>query len=493
MTVHTASLLLLSIIVATTKASLLRGEAYQQQRELQSHCPCWNQNYLYSTLRGLHIDNYVRATPASPVSTLTTSSRELSTTIYKSQPGGDIFSSCEVRDETGNVLNLHEWITTSQFKDCRDLLDEWYDRCPPREFEDDTDFVNLRDRTLLVRNAVTDRLTPLAVKPPNYIHTPNNDVNGRKHLVTDRFLDNTEVFFAGPFNGESNSDPKIQFNLKQVTCPAADDACATYTNCYTIESLSTGTSQTVWRVYAEDSENLPCAQTEPPTCQVDSVTGFGIQSQNDRAEVLDSMKWQFIQEGSSYRIVNAASKRRLYVQKVQNPDGSYSFGAVFNDDTPSDEELWDLVPVIPIELEGYDFQGHGYCVNSSGQTYSFHRLVNINKVEVCGVRCRQEADANQYTLMGVNYHPDVNGGNCNCMQASDGNSGEIVGVLDHSDATELCYSLVSYTKPQLGNPSSRRISNTKEGCAQCCIDICDLISNSDEEFYECISVPWCGC
>eukprot|EP00956_Cyclotella_meneghiniana_P026828 scaffold59012_cov69-Cyclotella_meneghiniana.AAC.2 len=499
MTVRTTSLLLLSILVATTKASLLRGDANQQQRELQSHCPCWNQKYLYFTLRGLHIEKYVRAAPGnadeavtSNVSTLTTSFRELSVTGYNSLPSGVNLSSCEVRDEIGKVLDVHEGLTTSQYLDCRNLLDEWYDRCPPEVFEDDTGFVNLRDRTLYIRNAVTEPNTPLSYGPRNYIHTPNNDANGRKHLVTDRFPDNSQVFFAGPYNGGSNIDPNVQFNLKQVTCPAPDDdACATYNNCYTIESLSTGTSRTVWRVYAED---FPCAQTEPPSCQVNFETGFGIQSQDGSAEVLDSMKWQFIQEGSSYRIVNAANGRHLLVQQVrvqqeQTYDGSYSFGAAFNDDRSPDEGLWDLVPVIPTELEGYQYQGRGYCVNSSGQTYSFHRLVNINKVEVCGVRCRQEADLNQYTLVGVNYHPDVNGGNCNCMQVSDANSGKIEGVLDYSDARELCYSLVSYRTPQAENPSSSTPNSytpSEESCAEC-VNICEIKSDTDEEYNECIS------
>eukprot|EP00956_Cyclotella_meneghiniana_P018840 scaffold31746_cov31-Cyclotella_meneghiniana.AAC.1 len=81
------------------------------------------------------------------------------------------------------------------------------------------------------------------------------------------------------------------------------------------------------------------------------------------------MKWQFIPEGDSYYIVNAANGRRLYAQEWRNP--GMIFGAVFKDYATFNDQLWDLVPVVPIDLTnlGYEYQGRGYCTNASGQTY----------------------------------------------------------------------------------------------------------------------------
>lgn len=295
--------------------------------------------------------------------------------------------------------------------------------------QDGADFLDLSNQTLLIRNAASNR----------YIHTPDNDVKGRKSLVTNLWPDRTKIFFADYYNGESNGNPDVQFNLKQVTCPTTNDPCASQSNCYTIESLSAGESGTVWRVYADDAGGITC---NPPWCRVHFQTWFGIESQNDESLIKDSMKWQFIPEGDSYYIVNAAHGRRLYAQEWRTP--GQIFGAVFKDYGTFNDQLWDLVPVVPIDLTnlGYEYRGRGHCANASGQTYSFHRITNVLSIEECAVRCRQDAVGNQFGLLGVNYHPDVNGGNCNCMQESDANSEEIVGVKDYSDATELCYSFV---------------------------------------------------
>ena len=220
--------------------------------------------------------------------------------------------------------------------------------------------------------------------------------------------------------------------------PPVDDPCASQSNCYLIESLSTDESGTVWRVYADNAEGIPCIPWESPYCRVDYKTLFGIESQNDGSVVKESMKWQLISEGDSYYIVNAANGRRLYAQES-------GFGAAFRDFDTSSDQLWDLVPVVPTDLDNiiYEYRGRGYCPNVSGQTYNFHRITNISSIYECGVRCELDTDddvvSQHYGLLGVTYHPDVNGGNCNCMQVSDANSGEIVRVREYSDATELCY------------------------------------------------------
>lgn len=352
---------------------------------------------------------------------------------------------------------------------------------PTPQVQDGTDFLDLSDKTLLIRNVASNR----------YIYTPDNDSNGRKHSVGDLNLDYTEIFFAAHYNGESNGNPNVQFNLKQVTCPRVNDPCASQSNCYTIESLSTGESGTVWRVYADDAGSSPCAQVDQPTstCAVNFQTWFGIQSQNEGSEVGDGMKWQFISEGDSYYIVNAANGRRLYAQEWGNP--GLIFGAAFKESSTSSDQLWDLVPVVPTDLEafGYEYQGRGYCINASGQTYNFHRITNVLSIEECAVRCR-DADVvgNQDGLLGVNYHPDVNGGNCNCMMKSDANSGEVVGVKDYSDAKELCYSFVG-----LPDPADGEVSSVDSNSCNQCKYICQISFEGEAEYNECISQVWCGC
>ena len=344
--------------------------------------------------------------------------------------------------------------------------------------QDGTDFLDLSDKTLLIRNAASNR----------YIYTSENDVVNRVWAISD-LLPDQETFYAGYYNGESNGNPYVQFNLKQVTCPTVDDPCASQSNCYTIESLSTGISGTVWRVYADDAAGIPCP---PDICYVDFQTWFGIQSQNDGSVIRDSMKWQFIPEGDSYYIVNAANGRRLYAQESGDP--RMIFGAAFKDADTSSDQLWDLVPVVPTDLEnlGYEYRGRGYCANASGQTYGFHRITDVLSIEECAVRCRSDdyVVSQQDGFLGVNYHPDVNGGNCNCMLKSDANSREIVGVKDYSDATELCYSFV-------GLPDATDvdvIASNPELCNQCKY-IC--LMDESTEFDDCVSQTckevWWGC
>ena len=104
-------------------------------------------------------------------------------------------------------------------------------------------------------------------------------------------------------------------------------------------------------------------------------------------------------------------------------------------------------------LQGFTYQGLGFCENDQGSTFLYSTIYDqdINTVGQCAEACVKQYSSDA-SFSGINFLPMTSnswGTNCNCMLGPrlQGSGGQITGANGPSD--EVCYSWDLVSKPLL--------------------------------------------